>query len=66
MPYDLNGWEAVYEEVPGWNCDLTHITSEDQFPEALSQYIAYIEKYMGIPVTIISVGPDRNATIVRK
>lgn len=66
MPYDLNGWEAVYEEIEGWNCDLTHITSEDKFPKALSNYIAFIEKYMNIPITIISVGPDRNATIVRE
>ena len=65
MPYDLNGCEAVYEELPGWNCDLTKITSEAEFPQQLKDYIAYIEKYIGLPITIVSVGPDRNATIVR-
>jgi adenylosuccinate synthase len=39
--------------------------SESEFPKALSDYIAFIEKYMGIPVTIVSVGPDRTATIIR-
>lgn len=65
MPYDLNGCEPVYEELPGWEQDLTQITSEAQFPQAFSNYIAYIEKYIGVPITIVSVGPDRNATIVR-
>jgi len=65
MPYDLNGWEAVNEELEGWNCDLTQMKSEKEFPKALSDYIAFIEKYMGIPVTIVSVGPDRTATIIR-
>jgi adenylosuccinate synthase len=65
MPYDLNGWEAVNEELEGWNCDLTQMKSESEFPKALSDYIAFIEKYMGIPVTIVSVGPDRTATIIR-
>ena len=51
MPYDLNGWEAVNEELEGWNCDLTQMKSESEFPKALSDYIAFIEKYMGIPVT---------------
>ena len=65
MPYDLNGWEAVNEELEGWNCDLTQMKSESEFPKALSDYIAFIEKYMGIPITIVSVGPDRTATIIR-
>lgn len=65
MPYDLNGWEAVYEELPGWNCDITEMKSESQFPKAFADYIKYIETYMGLPITIVSVGPDRNATIIR-
>ena len=65
MPYDLNGWEPVYDDVKGWNCDLTNMRSEKEFPQELSDYIAYIEQYMGIPITIVSVGPDRTATIVR-
>lgn len=66
MPYDLNGCEAVYEELPGWQSDLTRITDESQFPQALKDYIRFIEDYVGVPITIVSVGPDREATIVRK
>ena len=65
MPYDLNGWQPVYDELPGWKCDLTAMTSEEEFPQALNDYISYIERYLGIPITIVSVGPDRRATIVR-
>ncbi len=66
MPYDLNGCEAVYEELPGWQSDLTQITDESQFPQALKDYIRFIEDYVGVPITIVSVGPDREATIVRQ
>ena len=65
VPYDLGGCEAVYEELPGWHTDITGATSYDQLPQALRDYVKFIEDYIGIPVTIVSVGPDRNATIVR-
>lgn len=65
VPYDLGGCEAVYEELPGWQTDITGATSYDQLPQALKDYVKFIEDYIGIPVTIVSVGPDRNATIVR-
>lgn len=66
MPYDLNGCEAVYEELPGWQTDLTRIHDEASLPQALKDYIRFIEDYVGVPITIISVGPDREATIVRE
>ena len=53
----------IYEELPGWNCSLTDATSPEQFPEAFKNYIAFIEKELGVPVTIVSVGPDRTQTI---
>lgn len=65
MPYNLNGWEPVYEDFQGWNCDLTQMKSEADFPKAFSEYIAFIEKYTGTPITTVSVGPDRTATIQR-
>lgn len=65
VPYDLSGCEAVYDELPGWQTDITGATSYDQLPQALKDYVKFIEDYIGIPVTIVSVGPDRNATIVR-
>lgn len=65
MPYDTEGWQAVYEEIPGWNTPLTEVRSEEQFPKAFKDYIAYIEKATGTPIKIVSVGPDREATIIR-
>lgn len=63
MPYDTEGWEAVYETLPGWKTDLTAMTSKSQFPQELCNYIAYIEKATATPITIVSVGPDRAQTI---
>lgn len=66
MPYDTEGWQAVYETLPGWQADLTKMTSEDEFPKELKDYISYIEKATSTPITIVSVGPDRAQTISRK
>lgn len=65
MPYDTEGWKAVYKELPGWKTDLTQMTSEQQFPRQLRDYISYIEKETATPITIVSVGPDRAQTIMR-
>lgn len=65
MPYDTEGWKAVYEDLPGWKTDLTQMTSEQQFPLQLRDYISYIEKETATPITIMSVGPDRAQTIMR-
>ncbi|MBN2807392.1 MAG: adenylosuccinate synthase [Prolixibacteraceae bacterium] len=66
FPYELNEKTIpVYKELPGWNQDLTHVRSENDFPEALKSYIKFIEDETGVPVTIVSVGPNRQQTIVR-
>ena len=65
MPYDTEGWQPVYEEIEGWNTDLTAVREEKQFPKAFADYIAYIEKATNTPIKIVSVGPDREATIIR-
>lgn len=65
MPYDTEGWKAVYEDLPGWKTDLTQMTSEQQFPQQLRDYISYIEKETATSITIVSVGPDRAQTIMR-
>ena len=66
FPYDLpEGLEAVYTELPGWKCDLTGVRSEDEFPKELNFYIEFLERELGLPITIVSVGPDRQQTIVR-
>ncbi len=65
MPYDTEGWQPVYEELPGWNTPLTELRKEAEFPQAFKDYIAYIEKATDTPIKIVSVGPDREATIIR-
>ena len=65
MPFDTAGWQAVYEDLPGWQTDLTGLTSESQFPKAFSDYVAYLEHALRTPITILSVGPDRAQTIIR-
>ena len=66
MPFDTEGWTAVYRDLPGWNEDLSTMTSEDQFPEAFRNYISFLEAELETPITILSVGPDREQTIIRK
>jgi len=65
MPYDTEGWQPVYRDFPGWKQDLTSMTSAQQFPQALQDYIRFIETETATPITIISVGPDREQTIER-
>ncbi len=67
LPYKIDPelLEPIYEEVPGWAKDLTGCTSEKEFPESLNGYIKYIEDKVGVPITLVSVGPDRKQTILR-
>ncbi len=67
FPYSIDeGIEPVYEELPGWKTDMTQLTAEEQFPEAFSNYIRFLEQQLETPIKIISIGPDRAQTIVRK
>ncbi len=68
LPYDIctAEIEPVYVDLPGWNDDLTGITSPDAMPAALLDYIHFIEKETGVPVSVVSVGPDRTQTLLRK
>ena len=76
--YELNGetldyfpYEAdenitpVYREFKGWNCDICGVRNFEEFPQEFKDYVAFIEAETGVPVKIISVGPDREETIVR-
>lgn len=57
--------EPVYKEFKGWKRDLTKITDESELPFEFMNYVRFIEKETGVPVKIISVGPDRDQTIIR-
>tara|TARA_B100000809_G_scaffold76400_1_gene74187 strand:- start:3041 stop:4312 length:1272 start_codon:yes stop_codon:yes gene_type:complete len=66
MPYDISdsSLKPIYEEFEGWDDDITRINDFDKLPINLKKYISYIEKDLNIPITVISVGPDRLQTII--
>ena len=68
FPYNIDapaGVTPVYTEIPGWQTDLTAAKSYDELPKAFTDYVDFLERELGVPVTILSVGPDREQTIVR-
>ena len=67
LPFDINSKyvEPVYETLKGWNADLTGLHSIDQLPQELHDYIHYLESALEVPITIVSVGPDRSQTLFR-
>ena len=67
LPYNIEpeNVEPIYTEFKGWNADLTGMTSYDQLPKELVDYIAFIEKEVEVPIKIVSVGPDRKQTIMK-
>lgn len=66
FPYELSeSYRPVYRSFEGWRTDSTTIRSEADFPQELCQYIAFIEQELGVPISVVSVGPDREQTILR-
>jgi len=64
FPFEISErLKPIYVELPGWKCDLTAITKVEEFPDAFKNYIHFIEDETGIPVSIVSVGPNRDQTI---
>jgi adenylosuccinate synthase len=68
LPYRLDAslLEPVYRTVPGWSEDLTGVRNAADLPPSLASYVALIESYTGVPVVLVSVGPDREQTIWRR
>jgi len=68
LPHSLEsvGVEPVYEELEGWKVDLNQIESLEELPTAFMNYIEFLEKHLQVPVTIVSVGPDRKSTLKRE
>ncbi len=67
VPYDVYAEvEPVYKEFKGWKADLGACRSEAELPAEFKAYIAYIEQETGVPVRILSLGPDRAQTIIRE
>jgi adenylosuccinate synthase len=66
IPYDLNDITGpVYVEMKGWKKDIREVTDQSGIPAELNDYIRFIEKETGIPITIVSLGPDRRQIIFR-
>ena len=65
-PFDIS--ETIkpnYIDIPGWKADMTSMRSENEFPEEFNNYITFLEEELGVPISIVSVGPDRSQTIIR-
>ena len=66
LPYSLEEIDSpIYEELPGWNCSLDGVSDYDSFPPELKKYVEFIEDKTGVPISVVSIGPDRTETIYR-
>ncbi|MDY2588092.1 adenylosuccinate synthase [Winogradskyella aquimaris] len=68
LPYNIEEENVtpIYTEVNGWSEDLTGMTDASELPKAFNDYVVFLENELNIPITIVSVGPDRKQTIERK
>ncbi|MFI3320543.1 MAG: adenylosuccinate synthase [Rikenellaceae bacterium] len=66
FPYTVEGEiKPIYKEFKGWNCDICKVRKYEDFPVEFKEYVEFIEAQTGVPIKVISVGPDREETIVR-
>jgi adenylosuccinate synthase len=67
LTYELNTQDAkpIYKTVPGWHTSLAEVNEYNQFPSALQDYVKLLEDELGVPIKMVSVGPDRKQTILR-
>jgi adenylosuccinate synthase len=63
---ELERCEPVYEELPGWQESTVGVKQFDKLPKAARDYLARVEKLCGVPIDLVSTGPDREETIVRR
>ncbi len=68
LPYRLDAQllEPVYQSLPGWSEDLTGVRKTTDLPDTLTSYVRFIEEFTGVPVVLVSVGPDREQTLWRR
>lgn len=67
LPYNIEpeNVEPIFTTMKGWQADLTGMTTYQELPVELKQYIEFIEKELEVPISVISVGPDRKQTIIK-
>lgn len=67
FPFEIaDNIKPVYVEMKGWQTDMTKMRKEDEFPQEFKDYVAFLEAELSIPIRIVSIGPDRDQTIIRK
>jgi adenylosuccinate synthase len=67
LPFEINELDIkpVYKRMKGWYCSLADVTQYEEFPEALKEYVTFLEGELQVPIKLVSVGPDRTQTIMR-
>lgn len=67
FPYSIETetLKPIYTTLPGWETDMTKMKSEEEFPENFKKYVEFLEKELETPIAIVSIGPDREQTVVR-
>ena len=66
FPFEINdSTKPIYVELPGWKTNMTKMQSENEFPEEFNAYLSFIEEFLSVKIKIVSVGPDREQTIIR-
>ena len=67
LPFDLvhENYEAIYTDIPGWYSDLSGVKEESALPQACLDYVKYLEEKLGVPVTMVSTGADREELVMR-
>jgi adenylosuccinate synthase len=63
---DARAVQPVYEDLPGWKCDISHVRKFGDLPAQAQAYVRRIEEIVGAPVDMISVGPERDQAIVTR
>ncbi|MBT8324550.1 MAG: adenylosuccinate synthase [Winogradskyella sp.] len=68
LPFNIEAENVtpIYTKLKGWSEDLTAMTEESQLPTEFMDYVSFLENELKLPITVVSVGPDRKQTIVRK
>lgn len=66
FPFEIgDNVTPVYKELKGWQTDMSGMRKEEEFPEEFCNYVSFLEEELGVRITIVSVGPDREQTIIR-
>ncbi|MBK5719510.1 adenylosuccinate synthase [Dysgonomonas sp. Marseille-P4677] len=67
FPFEVDeNIKPIYVDMKGWQTDMTEMRKEEEFPQEFKHYVSFLEKELNVPISIVSIGPDRAQTIIRK